>query len=448
MVTWQLLETLNSCHSERAEGAWRLKRVEESLAFAATIIPKVRDSSTPCSSLGSEHSARNDKPFQDRSDKAESKNNLMNRSSICCPTPNMENLTTQLIDCARQLGFDRVGVTPADPPPRDLAAYRAWLDRGDHAGMGYMARPDRVERRADPTVILPGARSVVAVAVNYALEPPASEDDILRGRISRYAWGDDYHDWILPRLERLGEWIVAETGAERYRAYVDTGPVLERAFAARAGLGFVGKNTCLITPQLGSWVFLGVVLVDVDLPPVGEPLPPRCGTCTRCLDACPTDALAAPYRVDARRCISYLTIEHKGVIPPALRPQMGEWVFGCDVCQAVCPWQRFARPAEVAIFQAPPADRVREPPLRRTGRERLLRKAAVALGNLADPRAIPALQSALADDAPLVRGHAAWALGAIGGNEASEALRAALARESNPSVRQELATALKGESHR
>jgi epoxyqueuosine reductase len=379
----------------------------------------------------------------------------------------MNRLTTQLTERAHQLGFDRVGVTPADPPPRDLAAYRAWLDRGDHAGMGYMARPDRVERRADPTVILPGARSVITVAVSYALEPVAPEDDILRGRVSRYAWGEDYHDWLLPRLERLGEWIVAETSGERYRAYVDTGPVLERAFAARAGLGFVGKNTCLIAPRLGSWIFLGVVLVDVDLPPVGEPLPPRCGTCTRCLDACPTGALAAPYRVDARRCISYLTIEHKGVIPPALRPQMGDWVFGCDVCQAVCPWQRFARPTEVTIFQAPPADRARpallellaldeagfrrrfrETPLLRTGRERLLRNAAVALGNLADPRATPVLRSALADDAPLVRGHAAWALGAIGGDEASEALQTALARETDPSVRQELTTALKGESHR
>ena len=378
----------------------------------------------------------------------------------------MNRLTTQLTDRARQLGFDRVGITPADPPQRDLAAYRAWLDRGDHAGMGYMARPDRVERRADPTVILPGARSVVTVAVNYAPGSPSPEDDALRGRVSRYAWGQDYHDWILLRLERLGDWIVAETEAQRYRAHVDTGPVLERAFAARAGLGFVGKNTCLIAPRLGSWIFLGVVLVDVDLPPVGEPLPPRCGTCTRCLDACPTGALAAPHRVDARRCISYLTIEHKGAIPPALRSQMGDWIFGCDVCQAVCPWQRFARPTEVDAFRAPSVDRARPAllellaldeaafrrrfrgtPLLRTGRERLLRNAAVALGNLADSRAIPALRSALTGDAPLVRGHAAWALGRIGGEEAVQAVRAALARETDPSVRQELTTALKGESH-
>jgi epoxyqueuosine reductase len=380
----------------------------------------------------------------------------------------MNNLTTQLIDRAHQLGFDRVGVTPAAPPPRDLAAYRAWLDRGDHAGMGYMARPDRVERREDPTVILPGARSVVTVAVNYYPGPPPLVlDDALRGRVSNYAWGKDYHDWILPRLERLGDWIVAEAGAKRYRAYVDTGPVLERAFAARAGLGFVGKNTCLIAPRLGSWIFLGVVLVDVDLQLVGEPLPPRCGTCTRCLDACPTGALAAPHRLDARRCISYLTIEHKGAIPLELRPRMGTWIFGCDVCQLVCPWHRFAEPTSVRAFRSRGTERVlpslldlmklsesgfrrrfRGTPLLRTGRERVLRSAAVALGNLADPRAVPILQSALTDNAPLVRGHAAWALGCTGGEKAVQALQAALAHETDPAIRAELSTALKGERHR
>jgi epoxyqueuosine reductase len=378
----------------------------------------------------------------------------------------MSNLTAQLRERARQLGFDRVGVTPADPPPRDLAAYRAWLDRGDHAGMGYMARPDRVERRADPTIILPGVRTVISVAINYAPEPLTAGGDGLRGRISRYAWGADYHDWMLPRLEALGDWILAKTAGERCQTYVDTGPVLERAFAARAGVGFVGKNTCLIAPRLGSWLFLGVVLVDVDLPQIGEPLPPRCGTCTRCLDACPTGALAAPYRVDARRCISYLTIEHKGAIPRALRPKMGDGIFGCDACQMVCPWQRFARPSPVAAFQATSVDRVRPPllevmaldeaafrrrfrgtPVLRTGRERLLRNAAVALGNLADPRAVPALRSALGDAASLVRGHAAWALGHIAGDETRQALRVALAREADPSVRQELTTALEGESN-
>ncbi len=330
---------------------------------------------------------------------------------------------------ARRLGFDLVGISPATPPATHLQAYRDWLARGDHGEMGYMARSDRVARREDPSLILPGARAVICVAVNYYPgPPPPPPDDLPRGRISAYAWGTDYHDWMLPRLEELAVFVHAETGAA-YRAYVDTGPVLERAFAAQAGLGFIGKNSCLIHPRLGSWLFLGVLLVDVDLPPMAMPSFPSCGTCTRCLDACPTGALVAPYHLDGRRCISYLTIEHRGPIPLPLRPLMGNWIYGCDLCQEVCPWQRFARPTAVAAFRPPSLDdaapslldllaldeagfqrRFQDTPLLRVGRERLLRNVAVALGNLGDPHAVEPLTAALHDPAPLLRSHAAWAL--------------------------------------
>ncbi|HEC36263.1 MAG TPA: tRNA epoxyqueuosine(34) reductase QueG, partial [Anaerolineae bacterium] len=223
-------------------------------------------------------------------------------------------LSERIEERARRLGFDLVGVASAHPPREHVRAYRDWVARGDHGGMAYMARPDRIARREDPSIILPGARSVVCVAVNYCpAPPPPPANDRPRGRISNYAWRQDYHDWMLPRLVELAAFIRAEVGGGvRHQAYVDTGPVLERAFAAQAGLGFIGKNTCLIHPRLGSWLFLGEVLVDVDLPRAGQTIPPRCGICTRCLQACPTGALAAPYRLDARRCISYLTIEHKG----------------------------------------------------------------------------------------------------------------------------------------
>lgn len=272
----------------------------------------------------------------------------------------VEELRTQ----ARRLGFDLLGVSPPVPPPEAVRAYRAWLAAGHHGDMAYMARPDRVARREDPTRILPGVRAVVCVAVNYypgeRPDPPADAGPI--GRVSRYAWGVDYHDWMLPRLEELAAFLRERTGgAARHRAYTDTGPLLERALAAQAGLGFIGRNTCLIHPQFGSWLFLGEILVDVDLPFTGPPMPPRCGTCTRCLDACPTGALVAPYVLDARRCISYLTIEFGGDIPPDMKARLGDWVYGCDVCQEVCPWGRFAHPTAVADFRSASPERTAPP---------------------------------------------------------------------------------------
>ena len=352
-----------------------------------------------------------------------------------------------------------MGVASAQPVPH-LDAYRAWIARGYHGEMGYMARPDRVERREDPTTILPGVRSIVCVGLNYYPDalPAGLTSDPSRGLISNYAWGLDYHDVMMPRLEELAAFIATQAGRQVVtHVYVDTGPVLERVYAAEAGLGFVGKNTCLIHPRMGSWLFLGEILCDLKLESTPGDVDVSCGTCRRCLDACPTGALVAPYVLDARRCVSYLTIELKGSIPRELRPLMGHWIYGCDACQVVCPWQRFARPTGERAFWAETPDRAApsllglmemddetfrhrfgRTPISRIGRRRLLRNAAVVLGNWGDARAVPALGRALADPEPLVRGHAAWALGRVGGQPGRKALEAALESEDDAYVRDEL----------
>jgi epoxyqueuosine reductase len=225
-------------------------------------------------------------------------------------------------------------VGPAAPPEHG-AALRRWVEAGHAGTMGYLSR--RLEERLDPARVLPGARAAVCVALNYY--QGESEDTSWRP-IARYAWGRDYHDVIGPRLERLAAHLTEAAGA-RSRGYVDTGPVLERDLAARAGLGWIGKNTMLLHPTLGSWFFIGVLLTTADLV-ADAPLADRCGSCRACLDACPTGAFVAPYVLDARRCISYLTIEHRGEIDPALHRGMAGWQFGCDVCQDVCPWNRKA----------------------------------------------------------------------------------------------------------
>jgi epoxyqueuosine reductase len=337
----------------------------------------------------------------------------------------------RVLSLALDLGFDVAGVAPAQPVPT-MDAYVDWLSHEYHGCMHYLARKDRIERRLDPTLILPGARSIICLGLNYCQPPPPDIPrlDGSRGRISRYAWGADYHEVLLGRIEDLARRIASIAGAgASFRCYVDTGPVLERAYAQRAGLGFVGKNACLISPRHGSWLFLGEIVTDLELAPTGTDPRGGCGTCTKCIDACPTGAIVAPYVVDARRCISYLTIEMRGGIPADHRPLVGDRVFGCDVCQDVCPWQRFARPTKESAFQpagvhqVAPAltDLVRmsarsfgalygASPISRTKRDGLVRNAIVALGNWGDARARGPLRRALEDVDATVRAHARWAL--------------------------------------
>jgi len=242
-------------------------------------------------------------------------------------------LTESVKARALDLGFDRVAVGPASAPEHG-DALRRWLEAGHAGTMGYLER--RLGERLEPARVLPGARSVVCVALNYYQGEPALDPSW--APVARYAWGRDYHEVMTPRLVALGAHL-AEAGGAVSRGYVDTGPVLERDLAARAGLGWVGKNSMLLHPDLGSWFLIGVLLTTAALD-FDEPLPDRCGSCRACLDACPTGAFVAPYVLDARRCISYLTIEHHGPIAPALEGELGPWEFGCDVCQDVCPWNR------------------------------------------------------------------------------------------------------------
>jgi epoxyqueuosine reductase len=253
-------------------------------------------------------------------------------------------LAAELKRRARELGFDLVGIAPAGPSPR-RDYVRRWLDEGRAGSMEYLAR--RFEERTDPAVYLPGARSVVCVAMNYhvPLEAPPPDDRAYHGRVARYALGDDYHELIKTRLHVLADWMREAAPDSQTRACVDTAPVLERELAARAGVGWVGKHSGVLNAEVGSWLLLGEVITTLDLPP-DEPATDHCGTCTRCIDACPTGAITAPYQLDARRCISYLTIEHRGDIAPEFHAAVGDWLYGCDVCQDVCPHNRAAPPAQ------------------------------------------------------------------------------------------------------
>jgi epoxyqueuosine reductase len=375
-----------------------------------------------------------------------------------------EELTGELKAEARKLGFSLAGVVAARPGRR-LAAYLAWLANDYHGQMAYLSRPDRLARRRDLNVILPGVRSILCVALDHlSLAPPAGlAHEPGRGRIASYAWGVDYHEVMLPRLQALATWLEQATGGEvASRAYVDTGAILERDHAESAGLGFTGKNTMLIAPGRGSWLFLGELLTTAALEPdeIERPMP-GCGTCRRCLSACPTGAFPEPYVLDARRCISYLTIELKGWIPRSLRALMGNWVFGCDICQAVCPFNRFApREAETVFHPGSWAEsspelldllsldderfalRYANSPIKRIKRERLVRNACVAAGNWGGEAAVAPLVSLLGDESALVRGHAAWALGQVGGREALDALSRAQVQESDAQVELEVRLAL------
>lgn len=324
--------------------------------------------------------------------------------------------------------------------PGGFGFLEKWIDAGYGGEMGYMQ--SRQAAYEHPRAVLPAVRSVVIVALNYRSEEPTTDIGDSLGRVSRYAWGDgDYHTVLRERLRQMADVLHEVEPGCKTRCIVDTAPLLERDFARQAGLGWFGKNTMLINKGIGSWFFLGGLLTDVVLEPDAPHETAHCGTCTRCLEACPTDAFVEPYVLDARKCISYLNIELRDQpVPTSLREGMGEWLFGCDVCQDVCPWNRKAPVSEETAFQ-PRADlspvdclellaldesgfraRFAETPMMRPGRSGMLRNACIVLGNGGDPRSIAALRRALDDLDPLIRGAAAWALGRIGGTEALHAL--------------------------
>jgi epoxyqueuosine reductase len=331
---------------------------------------------------------------------------------------------------ARDAGFDLVGIAGTEPPP-ELAFFGEWVSRGHAGEMGYLS--GQVEKRSDLRVAFPWARSVVCVGLQYDTPHPYSVDAPPEaGWISRYAWGDDYHDVMKAMLDRVVEALRAEVGSFEARTYVDTGPVVERAWAAAAGLGAFGKNTCLLHPEHGSWFFLGEIVTDLEME-ADAPRGDMCGTCTACLEACPTGALPAPGVLDATRCISYLTIELRGALPEELREGVGRHVFGCDICQDVCPWNRRRRRRGGPPFEPRPGtvapdlaelarmggeelrDRFRRSPVKRARRRGLLRNVAVALGNTGDPAHRGALEHLARDEDPVVRAHADWGLKQLDG---------------------------------
>ncbi len=364
---------------------------------------------------------------------------------------------------ARALGFEACGVTSADPPPEMRERLAAWLADGAEGDMAWMA--DTFARRADPRVLMRNAKSLVMLGLNYGPteDPLAAIARKTCGAISVYARNRDYHDVIKGKLKELAAWLVAAARPKEadVKVFVDTAPLMEKPMAALAAIGWQGKHTNLVSRDFGSWLLLGAILTDLELEP-DAPEADHCGTCRACLDACPTDAFPAPYQLDARRCVSYLTIEHKGPIPRALRPAIGNRIYGCDDCLAVCPWNKFAalgREAKLAAredLNAPPLGelaRLDDPafrarfsgsPIKRIGRARFLRNVLVAIGNAGDPALVDAALNLIADDEPLVRGAAVWALARTLAERDFAALAAARAEEeTDPQVAPEWRAAVR-----
>ena len=367
-------------------------------------------------------------------------------------------LSAQIKEAAQRLGFELVGISPMRPAPHEQS-FAQWLREGLAGNLDYMQRTESLRR--DPRELVPWAVSIISVGMNYysGYSRPVESSES-RGWISRYAWGDDYHNVMKGKLEALLESIGQfRDGNIQGKAFVDSGPVLERDFAGIAGLGWIGKNTHLISPKKGSWFFLGELFVDLPLA-YDRPIRDRCGRCDLCLKACPTGAFVGPYVLDARRCISYLTIELKDWMPRSLRPLVGNHIFGCDICQEVCPYNVKALPtAEIAfqprsglhapeliaflsLSEAEFRQRFRASPILRAKRRGFLRNVAVALGNLKTLDAVPALIQSLDDEEPVVRGHVAWALGQIGAQTALDPLHRRLRAENDANVQEELRQAI------
>jgi epoxyqueuosine reductase len=344
-----------------------------------------------------------------------------------------KDLKERITDKARQLGFVLAGVTTPDPPPH-YTTFEDWLAQGRHGTMDYLATERSRARRANPREILPECKSILVLATPYSSPSGrgASEgqgEGEITGSIASYAWGADYHDVLPARIKELVQFIEEQAGYPvKNRWYTDTGPLLERDLAQRAGIGWIGKNTCLINPKRGSYFLLSEILLELALEPDTPFVTDHCGTCTRCIEACPTDCILPDRTIDATRCISYLTIELKDEIPVELRDKIGDWVFGCDVCQMVCPWNRFAKEGDVSFGDKIPTrplihemsvstpdfnQRFRGTPVKRARRGGYLRNVAVALGNTGNMHALPVLQNAVHDEDPLVREHARWAINKI-----------------------------------
>jgi epoxyqueuosine reductase len=364
-----------------------------------------------------------------------------------------DGLKREILDRLMAEGFDVAAVTtPASIPlvPGRLARF---IGEGRHGVMGWME--EKADRRGDPRTLWPEVRSIIVAGVNYGPDddPMARLARTDRGVISVYARNRDYHDLIKKRLKRVGRWL-GETHRANLKVFVDTAPVPEKPLAEAAGLGWQGKHTNLVSRGFGSWLFLGAIYTDLDLP-ADRPEPDHCGQCRNCLDACPTGAFPAPYQLDARRCISYLTIEYGGHIPEEFRRPMGNRIYGCDDCLAVCPWNKFARTARETAFH--PREELEAPlltelavlddagfralfsgsPIKRIGRDRFVRNVLIALGNSGDASAVPVVESLLDDVSPLVRAMAVWALRALAPARASALREARLASEAQPDVRRE-----------
>lgn len=334
---------------------------------------------------------------------------------------NLTNLKQAIKEKARQLGFILAGVTSSEPLEH-FNVFQNWLNKNHHGDMNYLATERNLTRRADPKQILPECKSILVLAIPYA--PIHTQDSEMS--IASYALGDDYHDALPEKLKIIVEFIEEQLGEKiPNRYYTDSGPILERELAQRAGLGWIGKNSMLINPKAGSTFFLAEILLGIELQPDQPFSNDHCGSCTRCITACPTNCILPDRTLDSNRCISYLTIEHKDEIREDLRTQIGNWIFGCDICQQVCPWNRFAQPADSAFetkislpvisgdLLLSPSDfnqRFKKSPIKRTKRRGYLRNIAIAMGNHKDKKDIPLLEQAMQDDEPLIQTHAKWAL--------------------------------------